>query len=325
MVCDLCPRGCTLAEYERGACRDRIAIGGKLYTLVYGRPCAVHVDPIEKKPLFHVLPSSRAFSIATAGCCLSCDYCQNWTISQAAPEDTPAVNLSPSGVVDEAVRSGCRSIAYTYTEPTVFYEYMYDTALLARERGLLNLSITCGYINEKPLRQLCKVMDAANVDLKGFSEEFYRRVCRGSLRPVLDAIRIMHEEGVFVEITNLVVPGLNDDESMIRDMCRWIVETVGPEVPLHFSRFHPAFRLRNLPPTPVETLLAARRIARAEGVLFVYVGNVFVRGGEDTRCPECNALLVRRLGFEVLSCRVDGNGRCPECGRRIPGIWKADR
>jgi pyruvate formate lyase activating enzyme len=220
--CELCPRECTLGPWQRGDCRVRISDGEKLVTLVYGKACAVNVDPVEKKPMFHMLPGSAAFSIATAGCNLHCKYCQNWDISQSNAEDTNNGDLAPEQVVDMAVRYRCASVAYTYSEPIIFYEYMYDTALIARARGVKNIMVTAGFINEKPLRELCAVIDGANVDLKGFTEDFYRDVCSGRLDTVMRTLEIMVEEGVLVEITNLIVPTLNDKDDEIRRMCAWI-------------------------------------------------------------------------------------------------------
>jgi len=319
--CHLCPTQCILDVGEQGMCRARVNIGGKLRTIVYGRPVAVHVDPIEKKPLFHVLPGTRAFSIATVGCNLGCVFCQNYEISQANPLDVPHHLLPPEKVVELALRMHCDGIAYTYTEPTTFFEYMVDTARLARKNGLRNYWITCGWIQEKPLLELCEVLDAANVDLKGFSDEFYVKYCNAHLHPVLRTLEILRREQVHFEITNLVIPGANDDPEMIRAMCRWIVARLGRDTALHFSRFHPDYKLTRRPATPLKTLLMARRIALEEGLRFVYVGNVISPGLEDTICPGCGRTLIRRVGFTVLKDDVV-DGRCKYCGARIPGIWR---
>ncbi|MDD5218515.1 MAG: AmmeMemoRadiSam system radical SAM enzyme [Candidatus Omnitrophica bacterium] len=321
--CTLCPRGCTMAEYERGRCKVRVNKGGQLYTLVYGKPCAVHIDPIEKKPFFHFLPATAILSIATAGCCLECKYCQNWEISQAWPEETINQDLSPEAVVKGAVASRCRSIAYTYTEPTIFYEYMYDTSVLARRMGLRNVSVTCGYINPEPLRELCQVLDAANVDLKGFTDEFYVVNCGGRLQPVMDCILTMKKLGVHVEITNLVVPTKNDNMDLIRQMCAWVVQNTGADTPLHFSRFSPDYRLRQLPPTPIETLVKARDIALAEGLRYVYVGNVPGEDYENTICPGCKKPVIRRMGYRVVDFEIDREtSQCLYCHYKIAGVWK---
>ncbi len=318
--CDLCPSRCILDKGEQGMCRARVNIDGELRTIVYARPVAVHVDPVEKKPLFHVLPGTRAFSIATAGCNLGCVFCQNYEISQAAPEEVPHYLLPPERVAALALETHCAGVAYTYTEPTVFFEYMLDTARLAHARGLKNYWITCGWIQEKPLLELCSVLDAANVDLKGFSDAFYVRYCNAHLFPVLRTLETLRREQVHFEITNLVIPGANDDPRMIRAMCRWIVARLGRNTVLHFSRFHPDYKLIKRPATPLQTLLNARKIALAEGLRYVYVGNVLVPGLEDTICPNCGKVLIKRLGFRVVENNVV-HGCCRFCGARIPGIW----
>jgi pyruvate formate lyase activating enzyme len=319
--CELCPKECTLGPWQRGDCRVRISDGHKLITLVYGKPCAVHVDPIEKKPMFHFLPGSAAFSIATAGCNLHCKYCQNWDISQSNAEDTNNADVPPEKVIELASRYRCRSIAYTYSEPIIFYEYTYDTAELARQNGIKNILVTAGFINEEPLRGLCKVIDGANVDLKGFTEDFYRDVCSARLDTILRTLQVMTEEGVLVEITNLIVPTLNDDPDEIRRMCKWIVDNLGPDVPMHFSRFQPMYQLKGLYPTPLEILQRAAVTALDEGLKYVYVGNVPGAGWEDTNCPACRAVLVKRRGYEVLELNIV-DGRCKFCGESIHGVWE---
>ena len=321
--CLLCPRECLLAEGQRGDCRVRIHLDGKLQTLVYGNPCAVHIDPIEKKPLFHFLPGSRSYSVATAGCNLHCKYCQNWEISQRRPEETYNIDLPPEKLVAEAQGAGCHSVAYTYSEPVIFYEYVMDTAPLARERGIKNVLVTAGYINALPQRELCRVVDGANVDLKGFSEDFYRDVCSGRLRPVLDALVVYREEGVWLEVTNLVLPTLNDDVAGVGQMCRWMVSNLGSDVPLHFSRFYPRYKLKNLPPTPVETLDRVREVALEAGLKYVYIGNVPGHPGNNTYCPHDGRLLVERKGYSLLQYHII-DGRCQFCGERIPGVWNGD-
>jgi pyruvate formate lyase activating enzyme len=317
--CELCPTECVLENYQVGGCRVRINKDGVLYSLVYGKPCAVHVDPIEKKPFFHFLPGTGAFSIATAGCVLGCKFCQNWQISQAKPEDTDNHNLPPEDVVRGAMLYGCRTITYTYTEPTVFYEYMYDTSIIARRYGIKNTMHTCGYIKEKPLRELSKYMDATDVDLKAFTEDFYGRICGGRLKPVLDSLIILKEESVWLEITNLIIPTLNDDMKNIREMCRWILKNLGPDIPIHFSRFFPYYKLNNLPPTPLETLTEARKTAMDVGLRFVYVGNIR-HEGENTFCPKCKEILIERIGYFVKQNNIS-NGKCKFCSTSIPGIW----
>jgi pyruvate formate lyase activating enzyme len=317
--CELCPTACELENYQVGGCRTRINREGKLYSLVYGKPCAVAVDPIEKKPFFHFLPATRAFSIATAGCVMGCKFCQNWQISQAAPEDVDTYDLPPADVVRQAAFYDCRSITYTYTEPTVFYEYMYDTAVLARKFGIRNTMHSCGYISEKPLRQLAKYLDAADIDLKAFTEDFYSRMCGGRLKPVLDSLVTLRQEKVWLEITNLVIPTLNDDPKEIRAMCQWIVKNLGPDVPIHFSRFTPLYKLKDLPPTPLATLHDARKIAQDCGVRYAYIGNIR-SDGENTYCHHCRKRIVERIGYFVKQNDVK-NGRCRFCGTAVPGVW----
>ncbi len=318
--CQLCPHLCIVAPGQRGSCGVRENRDGRFETLVYGNPCAWHIDPIEKKPLLHFLPGSRSYSIATAGCNLHCKNCQNWEISQRRPEETYNIDLPPEKVVAEAVDSQCRSIAYTYTEPNIFFEYVMDTAMLAREQGLRNVLVTAGYINPLPQQELCQVSDAANVDLKGFTEDFYAQVCLGRLRPVLDALILYQQEGVWLEVTNLILPTLNDDLRQIREMCLWLGEHLGDEVPLHFSRFSPRYRLKNLPPTPVETLERARETALEVGLKYVYVGNVPGHRGENTYCPRCGREVVGRTGYVITGMHLDG-GCCQFCGQEIAGVW----
>jgi len=317
--CELCPNGCTLKPGEVSRCRTRVNKDGTLYSLVYGKPCAVHVDPIEKKPFSHFLPGTTAFSIATAGCVLSCKFCQNWQISQASPQDTDTYSLPPDSVVKNALEYRCKSISYTYTEPTVFYEYMFDTAVIAKKEKVRNTMHSCGYINEKPLRKLSNYMDAANIDLKGFTEDFYARICSGSLKPVLDSLSVLKEEGVWLEITNLIIPMLNDDMKTVKEMCKWIHKNLGPDVPIHFSRFYPHYKLNNLPPTPVLTLTNARKTAMDAGLNFVYIGNIR-HEGESTFCPKCKKILIERIGYYVKQNNLS-DGKCRFCGATIAGIW----
>jgi len=318
--CNLCPHGCFIAEGERGHCRVRENRGGRLFSVVYGNPCAVHVDPIEKKPFYHFLPTAAAFSLATAGCNLRCLYCQNWQISQVPPEGAQNADLPPEEVVRYAQMYNAPVIAYTYTEPTVFYEYMLATARLAREAGLLNVVISAGFINPDPLRELCAAVDGIKIDLKGYDEDFYREVCGAELGPVLEAIRTIYESGTHLEIVNLVVPTLNDRMDQLRALARWVAQDLSPDVPLHFTRFHPQYRLQNLPPTPVESLETAREIALEEGVRFVYVGNVPGHPGNNTYCPACGQPIVVRQGFAVVEYHLEG-GNCAYCGEPIPGVW----
>jgi len=318
--CINCPNQCTLKRMETSKCRNRINVKDKLYSIAYGNPCAVHVDPIEKKPFFHFLPSTRAFSIATAGCNFACLNCQNWEISQKSPKETTNFDLMPEAVVDACKKNGCQSIAYTYSEPTVFYEYVYDTAVLARATGIKNVYKSNGYINEPPLRMLCKYLDAANIDLKAFSERTYLKLNSGKLAPVLRTLQVLKEEGVWLEITNLVIPSWTDDLNTIQEMCKWLVANGLNESPLHFSRFSPLHKLTQLPATPALTLRKARDIALAAGMKYVYVGNLPGTDLEDTVCPKCRKIVVERKGFQVLQKNIT-NGNCRFCGQRISGVW----
>ncbi len=322
--CNLCPRRCIIADGERGNCQVRENRAGRLYSMVYGNPCAVHVDPIEKKPFYHFLPTASAFSLATAGCNLHCLYCQNWTISQVPPEQTQNMDLPPEAVVHYANQYQAPVIAYTYSEPTIFYEYMLATARLARQAGLRNAVISAGFINPDPLRELCAAVDAIKIDLKGYDEDFYREVCDAELEPVLEAIRTIYESRVHLEIVNLVVPSLNDNLEQLRALASWVAGELSPDVPLHFSRFHPQYKLANLPPTPVERLDQAREIALEEGLHFVYVGNVPGHAGNHTYCPGCGRALIVRQGFGVREYHLK-EGACETCGEPIPGVWWPDK
>ncbi|NOX54603.1 MAG: AmmeMemoRadiSam system radical SAM enzyme [Planctomycetes bacterium] len=319
--CELCPKGCVIEPGQSGECRIRVNVDGKLLAVTYGHPCAVHVDPVEKKPLFHFLPGTGILSIATVGCNLHCKNCQNWEISQANPEETPAVELLPDQIPALAKKYDCLSAAYTYTEPMVFYEYALDSCIRAKEAGLRNALVTAGYINEKPLRRLCQFVDAANIDLKALSDRFYRDICRATLKPVLNALVVSKAMGVEVEVTNLIIPTLNDSDDMLRALSRWIVRNLGRETPLHFSRFFPHYQMRNLPPTPAETLDRAKQIAESEGLHFVYIGNITRPKAGDTFCPGCGQRLVHRYGYLVLENRIR-EGKCPDCNTSIYGLWE---
>jgi pyruvate formate lyase activating enzyme len=353
--CKLCPNECLLGPEDRSHCRTRVNKDGILYSLAYADPCAVHYDPIEKKPLFHFLPATGALSIATAGCVFRCLNCQNWDISQERPEKTKdalagPIRLSPSDPQQlfhlasrrlamppedvvaraeylrdhddpSAIPVRCSSIAYTYSEPTAWYEYMLDTATLARRKKIKNLWITCGSMQQEPLKELCQVLDAANVDLKGFTEESYQKLNSGRLWPVLDALKTLQREGVWIEVGNLIVPTYSDDVDTIRRMCEWLVENLGPDYPLHFLRFIPKHKLDRLPMTPTDTLLAAREIARGCGLRYVYLGNApEVRDGETTFCPGCGKVVIARRGLDVVRMELSG-GKCSGCGTAIAGVW----
>lgn len=318
--CGLCPRRCRVQKGKRGFCRVRENRGGKYYSLVYGNPCAVHLDPIEKKPFFHVLPGTTAFSLATAGCNFHCKFCQNWEISQVSPEDLYNYDLPPEIVVKKAREMRARSVAYTYVEPVVFYEYILDTGTLVKEAGLLNVFHSNGFINPEPLRSLCRVLNAANIDLKGFTDVFYKKMCSGDLNPVLETLKTLKKEKIHLEITNLVIPTENDEMAAIRKMCIWIKQELGADTPIHFSRFYPLYKLQSLPPTPVSTLEKARSTALSAGLEYVYIGNVPGHEGENTFCPDCRKMIIQRIGFMVGEMHLK-RGKCGYCGKPIPGIW----
>ena len=318
--CQLCARNCTLAEGERGVCRARIHVNGELRSLVYGRPISVHVDPIEKKPFYHFLPGSSAYSLATSGCPLRCKFCQNWEISQARPEDYQTPSVSPESVARSAAERHAPVIAFTYNEPTVFAEYLLDIAHAAKLKKIRTALVSCGYMNEAPLAEMCSVLDAIKIDLKGFSADFYRNVSGAELAPVLRSIRQVAKSRCHLELVNLVVPTLNDAPGMTTELAKWVAGEAGPDVPLHFTRFHPDYQLPNLAPTPVATLERSREIAMRQGLRFVYVGNVPGHPGNQTYCPGCGAIVVEREGFVVVTVRLK-NGRCPSCKRSIPGVW----
>ncbi len=320
--CLLCPRKCIIFPSRRGYCGVRINRNGKLFTLGYNNPVAIAIDPIEKKPFFHVLPGTGALSIAVAGCNLRCVFCQNWNISQKKPDETINYHATPSDIIALAKKYNVPSVVFTYTEPTVFYEYMLDIAKLAKKEGLHVGMHTCGYINPRPLKSLLKYMDFVNVDLKGFSEEFYNKLGNGaSLQPVLKTIKTIKEAGVHLEITTLIIPTKNDSEKEIRMMCEWIRDNLGDDVPLHFSRFFPQFKLRNIPPTPIATLKRAYRIAKEVGLKYVYIGNVPGIEEESTFCPHCGRVLVRRSGYTILENNIV-DGKCKFCKEKIEGVWK---
>jgi pyruvate formate lyase activating enzyme len=319
--CTLCPRSCVVGNGDRGFCRVRENRDGEYYTLVHSNPCAVHIDPIEKKPLFHFHPGTAALSLATAGCNFTCKNCQNYDISQARPDDTVNLRVSPEEIVALAQRYEAPTIAYTYTEPTVFYEYMLETATIAHRKGVLNIYHSNGYISQEALAELTRYLDGANVDLKGFSDSFYREITGGTLKPVLESLKTLKENNVWVEITNLVIPTKNDSDDMIKELCQWIQDELGRETPVHFSRFYPQYKLQNLPPTPIETLKKAAELAHACGLEYVYIGNVPGTAEENTKCPRCGKTIVGRTGYHVDSYEID-DGRCMFCGAKIAGRWK---
>lgn len=317
--CILCPKGCNLNPGETGNCNVRQNLDGQIVCITYNKPCSMNIDPIEKKPLYHVLPGSNIFSVGTAGCNQHCKQCQNWQISQASP--ISGQTFEALEITSTAIKEKCPAIAYTYAEPLVSYEYTLECCRRAAERGIKNILVTGAYFNPEPLRKICRFIDAANVDLKSFSDDFYRDVCDARLKPVLKALTVMKQCGVFIEITNLLIPTLNDSDEEIKKLCSWVIEHLGEQTPIHFSRFFPQYKLKHLPPTPIETIQRARSIAMDAGLQFVYVGNMADRVGESTFCPACGSLIVERSGYQVYQNRIK-DGSCPDCFKAIPGIWK---
>lgn len=320
--CRLCFRNCEIADGERGECRNRVNKEGTLYTIIYGKPSAIQIDPIEKEPQYHMLPGTLILCFGTAGCNFRCRFCQNWHLSQQSLEEMGQVYLvSPEEAVQEAIKRGIPTISFTYNEPTSFYEYVYDIARIAKTRGLNILWHSNGAINPEPLRELLHYTDAVTIDLKGFTEKFYKEASSAKLKPVLNTLKIIKEERVWLEIVNLVIPTLNDDPEDIRRMCEWIRDNLGKQVPLHFSRFYPTFQLTNLPPTPVETLEMAYSIAKDVGLEYLTLGNVPGHPFNSTFCPKCGNTLIERIHFQVIENNIQ-KGKCRFCGEIIPGIWQ---
>ncbi len=320
IMCRICPNECVLKEGEISKCNNRKVYKSKLYTMAFGNPCSVNVDPVEKKPMYHFLPGSRAFSIATAGCNLVCLNCQNWSISQTSPDKTRNYDLLPEQVIEECISNKCSSIAYTYSEPTTFYEYAFETATLARKAGIKNIIKSNGYINEEPLKKLCSVIDGANIDLKAITESTYLKLSGGKLQPVLNSLKTYKEMGVWLEITNLIVPSWTDNPGEIKKMCNWLADNGFSDTPLHFSRFYPLYKLDQLPPTPVDLLTKAAEIAVEAGLKYVYTGNIPGNEMADTKCPSCKKVVVKRQGYRVLLNNITG-GKCQNCGNKVDGIW----
>jgi pyruvate formate lyase activating enzyme len=320
--CQLCPNKCILNPGQRGICGVRENIQGKLYSLVYGRPVSTNVDPIEKKPLYHFLPGAKAYSLATVGCNLDCKNCQNWDIAHRSPEDVNSQKMTPEEVVQAAKNSGAEVIAFTYNEPTVWYEYMYDIAKLAKENGLKTANISAGYINQEPLKKLLPYLDAMKIDLKGFNDKTYQELNQGRLQPVLDSIKTVHQSDTWLEIVNLIVPGYTDNLDEIKEMCQWIKDELGPDVPLHFSRFSPAYKLPNLPPTPKETLVKARQTCLDIGLNYVYIGNIQTEDAGNTYCPENNQAVIKRNGFLIEENNINPDGSSSNCSTTISGVWQ---
>ena len=318
--CGLCPRQCTVAEGGRGYCGVRENRNGAYYSLVHSRICAAHIDPIEKKPFFHFLPGTVAFSVATGGCNVNCKFCQNWEISQARPEELRRQYIRPADLAAAAKQNACPTLAYTYSEPIIASEYYLDSAEAGHQLGIRSVFVSNGFIRREPLNQLCGRMDAIKIDLKAFSEKYYREVVNAELRPVMDTMLTIRKHGTWLEVVYLVVPTLNDSDAELKDMAKWVRAELGRDVPIHFSRFYPLYRLRNLPPTPLETLERAKAIADAEGLYYVYLGNVPGHPSESTYCPKCRRPVVERTGFTVRQVELK-KGRCPACGQTIAGVW----
>jgi len=318
--CQLCPHFCTLKDSERGKCGVRENQNGKLISLVYGKLCSLAIDPIEKKPFYHFLPGEAALSIATAGCNLKCKFCQNSEISQASVEEIPFKEIKPEEVVQEAKKQNAKIIAYTYTEPTIFYEYMLDICKLAKKQGIKNVVVSNGFINPAPLKKLCKYIDAANIDLKSIQDHFYKEICSARVEPVLETLKILKQERVWTEITNLIILNLNDSEEDIQKLVEWVKENLGKEAVLHFTAFYPCYKLLDLPPTSPLTLKKARKIALEAGIKHVYVGNIADNEGDNTYCPKCGKMLIKRRLFSITENNLN-KGKCPKCHEELYGIW----
>lgn len=317
--CRLCPNNCTISPGNRGNCKVRQNQNGQLVSLAYGKLISAAIDPIEKKPLFHFLPGSMVFSVATAGCNLHCLWCQNYKISQSSSDEIPFEETKPIQIVRDAKDSDCTSIAYTYVEPSIFYEYVLDIAKLAREHNLKNIMVTNGYINPAPLKQLYQYIDGANIDIKAFTEDTYNKYCKGKLAPVLEATKLIKEMNIHIEITNLLIPGVNDDPNMIKEMCTWIVDNLGKETPIHFSRFFPTYKMTDTQPTPIETLEKAYQIAKEAGLVYIYLGNT--QEHSSTYCPNCKQEVIKRSAhYELLQNNIKER-KCGFCGGVIHGIF----
>jgi len=318
--CLLCAHNCMIKPGQRGRCRTRINVNGELRSLVYGRPVSIHVDPIEKKPFYHFLPGAEAYTIGTSGCPFQCKFCQNWELSQSSPEDFKVPYVLPMKISSSVLERKSRVIAFSYNEPTVFTEYLTDIARVGKKQGLRSVLISCGFMNEAPLSEMCRVLDAIKIDLKGYSEHFYRTVSNAELRPVLRSIKQIAKSRVHLEIVNLVVPTLNDSDTMLQELIKWILGEIGPDVPVHFTRFHPDYQMLNLPPTPVATLERARDMALISGMHYPFVGNVPSHPGNHTYCPKCKKIVIQRHGFFITEMNIKG-GRCKYCNRKIAGVW----
>lgn len=322
--CDLCPRFCKLKEGQRGLCFVRANEGGQIVLKTYGRSSGFCVDPIEKKPLNHFLPGTPVLSFGTAGCNLACKFCQNWDISKSREMDTLADSASPQKIADAAAQLGCRSVAYTYNDPVIFHEYAIDVAAACRGQGIKNVAVTAGYICKEPAKEFFALMDAANIDLKAFTDDFYHKVTGGHLQPVLDILEyVRHETGTWLELTTLLIPGLNDSDDEINRMTQWVVERLGADVPMHFTAFHPDWRMKDIVSTPIETLLRCRQIAQDNGVRYAYVGNVHDKVAESTYCHQCGQMLIGRDWYALSEWQLDNKGCCNQCGTSLAGVFEA--
>jgi len=315
--CFVCARRCYIKDGKPGFCRVRENRNGKLYLLSYGNLTAANIDPIEKKPLFNFWPGSLAYSISSFGCSLTCPWCQNWSISQAGLGETPVTEASPEEVVVSAKRYDCRSIAYTYNEPIIWMEYVVETAKIAKKEGILNVLVTNGYATEESMEEFSPYIDAANVDIKAFHPEFYTKYCKGRIEDVLASTELMVKKGWHVEATYLVIPGLNDSPEEVRRMSKWILENLGVNAPLHISQFYPMYKMTRLKPTPISTLEKSRKVALEEGLHYVYLGNVPGQEGENTYCPTCNRLLIKRIGFDIVEWNLNDAMACSTCGSKV--------
>ncbi|MFB0560413.1 MAG: AmmeMemoRadiSam system radical SAM enzyme [Candidatus Lokiarchaeia archaeon] len=321
--CGICPNRCIINPGKRGKCKTRENMDGTLYSLVYSSISSIAVDPIEKKPLFHFYPGSTAFSISTVGCTFHCLHCQNWTISQAEPESGLTREFSPEEIISAAKNRGSRSIAYTYNEPFVFYEFVYDTAKIARKNNIKNILVTNGYVTPEAIENIAPLIDAANVDVKAMTDKFYKEICGGNLQSVLDAVVLMRKKDIHLEITNLIIPQKNDSVSEITKFTEWVKDNLGLDVPVHFSRFYPQYKMRNLDPTPISTVIKAREIAQDMGLHYVYCGNIPGQG-ENTNCPSCGQLIIGRWGYTIEECNLTKENTCPNCGTEINIIGECE-
>ena len=320
--CNLCSHRCTIKQGRRGICMVRENQNGSLKSLVYGKLVSQNVDPIEKKPLFHFLPGSRSYSISTVGCNFRCLHCQNWQISQYPQMNNGAIigqDATPNETVQDTILSGSKSISYTYVEPTIFYEFARDTGVIARSKGIKNVFVSNGFMTADTCKDSASFLDGINIDLKAFTDKFYKEVCKARLQPVLDAITLMHDLGVWVEVTTLIIPGWNDTEAELKEIAQFI-KGVSNNIPWHVTAFHPTYRMLDRPPTPVETLRRAREIGLEEGLKYVYQGNVPGEGGENTYCPKCGTLVIARYGFSILENKLQ-DGKCPKCNQALDGVW----